>query len=175
MVDRDPFHHGAAAPAQSGRRQRVTPYAALLHSRRLTGLAAAEARIADLESALANLAASAVRDATTGSLNRRGIREMFAHEAAHADRSGQPILTALIELPGLHGLRRLRGPAWADAALARLTRILLRSLRPIDLCARWDADEFLVLMPGGDSRLAAEALAPVRVAVSALAAEVAPA
>jgi len=77
---------------------RVTPYEFLLHGRRVKRLAAAEARIAELESALHDAGENAIRDPLTGAFNRRGMNEMFSREVARAQRTGQPLALALINL-----------------------------------------------------------------------------
>ena len=58
-------------------------------------LAAAEVRIAELETALREVGEHASHDPLTGALNRRGFNEVFAREAARARRSGRPLALAL--------------------------------------------------------------------------------
>ena len=66
------------------------------HGRPFAG--AAEARIVELESALNDASENAIRDPLTGAFNRRGMNKMFSREAARAQRTGQPLALALIDL-----------------------------------------------------------------------------
>jgi diguanylate cyclase (GGDEF)-like protein len=128
-------------------------------------LAAAEARIAELETALREVGEHASHDPLTGALNRRGINEVFAREAARARRSGQPLALALIDLDDFKAINDRHGHAVGDAALIHLTQVLAATLRPTDLCCRWGGEEFVVLMPGADRAAAKRALARVQKAI----------
>jgi diguanylate cyclase len=130
-------------------------------------LAAAEARIAELESALNEADEFASRDPLTGVFNRRGMVEIFARESSRAQRGGQPFALALIDLDDFKSVNDNYGHAAGDAALAHLTSVIAQTLRPTDLCCRWGGEEFVVIMPSADRTSAKRALARVQAAISA--------
>jgi diguanylate cyclase (GGDEF)-like protein len=148
-----------------GVRHRVMPYESMLRGHALSRLVAAEARIAELETALREVGEHASHDPLTGAMNRRGINEVFAREAARARRSGQPLALALIDLDDFKAINDRHGHAVGDAALIHLTQVLAATLRPTDLCCRWGGEEFVVLMPGADRAAAKRALARVQKAI----------
>jgi diguanylate cyclase len=146
---------------------RVTPHEFLLHGRRVKRLAAAEARIAELESALHDAHENSIRDPLTGTFNRRGMNEMFSREAARAQRTGQPLTLALIDLDNFKSINDQHGHAVGDTALVHLTQVISKTLRPTDLCSRWGGNEFVVLMPGADCNFAKRILACVQATLAA--------
>jgi diguanylate cyclase len=122
-------------------------------------LLAAEARIAELESALRHADEVGSHDPLTGAFNRRGMNEAFAREAARARRSGQSLALALIDLDDFKGVNDHHGHAVGDAALVHLTRVIGETLRPTDLCCRLGGEEFVLVMPGSARAAAKQALA----------------
>ncbi|HRE18300.1 MAG TPA: GGDEF domain-containing protein [Rhodocyclaceae bacterium] len=148
-------------------RQRNSRNDSLMHDLAVNQLAAAEARIAELEAALREAREVASHDPLTGALNRRGMNEAFAREKARAKRVGQPLAIALIDLDDFKCINDRHGHAVGDAALVQLTRILGETLRPTDICCRLGGEEFVLMMPGSDRAAARKALARVQEAMSA--------
>lgn len=118
----------------------------------------AEARIAELESALRQLTEISHSDPLTGALNRRGIAEAFARETARAVRQDAPLTLAVLDLDDFKRVNDRYGHSAGDAALIRLTELARRSLRPTDAWGRLGGEEFLVLMPDADLASAHRAL-----------------
>jgi diguanylate cyclase len=129
-------------------------------------LAAAEARIAELEAAVREAHGIASHDPLTGVYNRRGMNEAFVRETARARRTGQPLALALIDLDDFKRINDHHGHAVGDAALVHLTRIVAQTLRPTDLCCRLGGEEFVVVMPGADRAVADRVLARLQAAVA---------
>ncbi len=110
-------------------------------------LLAAEARIADLESALSRARAAAVTDTLTGVLNRRGFGQAHEREAARSRRNGSPLALALIDLDDFKRLNDTFGHHAGDQALIHLVRIVRSALRPSDILGRFGGEEFVVMLP----------------------------
>lgn len=147
-------------------RRRVRRDAAVIRDGVVLQLFAAQARIAELEAALREAGEAASHDPLTGVLNRRGLNEAFAREAARARRANQPLALVLIDLDDFKGVNDHYGHAVGDAALVHLTRTIAETLRPTDLCCRLGGDELVVLMPGTDHAAAERAMTRLQSAVT---------
>jgi diguanylate cyclase len=148
-------------------RSRIERYETLVGDDVSAQLAAATARIAELESSLREARDVASHDPLTGAFNRRGMTDAFAREAARAQRTGQPLALALIDLDDFKRVNDQHGHAVGDAALVHLTRVIGETLRPTDLCGRLGGEEFVLMMPGSDHAAAQHALARLQAAIAA--------
>lgn len=108
---------------------------------------AAEARIRQLETELAQMSTLVREDPLTRSLNRRGLDEEFAREAARADRYSAPFCIAVLDIDNFKALNDLRGHQTGDDALVHLVKVAKEQLRLTDHIARLGGEEFLVIMP----------------------------
>jgi len=147
-------------------RERTSRNGDLLHDLAVNQLAAAEARIAELEAALREARDVASHDPLTGVLNRRGLQEAFSREKARAKRGEQPLTIALIDLDNFKCINDTHGHAVGDAALVHLTRIIRKTLRPTDICCRLGGEEFVLMMPDSDMQAAERALARLQAALA---------
>lgn len=107
----------------------------------------AEHRIRQLETQLAEMSNLIREDPLTHSLNRRGMDDEFAREAARADRYNSPFCIAVIDLDNFKILNDQRGHQTGDEALIHLVRIAQEELRITDQIARMGGEEFLILLP----------------------------
>jgi len=107
----------------------------------------AEARIHALEAKLQHLSELVREDQLTGSLNRRGLDDVFERETARADRRGTPLCIAVLDLDDFKKLNDTYGHIAGDAALKHLVKIVKETLRSMDVIARFGGEEFLILMP----------------------------
>jgi diguanylate cyclase (GGDEF)-like protein len=89
-------------------------------------------------------------DSLTGLANRRAFDESLTVEIARAERDGQPMTVALVDLDGLKRINDRFGHLAGDRVLADVARALERSVRTGDRCFRWGGDEFAVLLPNTD-------------------------
>jgi diguanylate cyclase len=107
----------------------------------------AENRIHTLEAKLQHLSELVREDQLTGSLNRRGLDDVFERETARADRRGTPLCIAILDLDDFKKLNDTYGHIAGDAALKHLVKIVKDTLRSMDVIARFGGEEFLILMP----------------------------
>ncbi|MEB0133756.1 GGDEF domain-containing protein [Actimicrobium sp. CCC2.4] len=108
---------------------------------------AAEQRIHDLESQLAAMSELVREDQLTGSLNRRGLDDVFDRELARADRRKSPLCIAMLDLDDFKRLNDTHGHVAGDEALVYLVRVIKDTLRTMDVLARFGGEEFLILLP----------------------------
>jgi diguanylate cyclase len=107
----------------------------------------AEARIMQLETQLTEMSTLVREDPLTGSLNRRGMDDEFAREAARADRHDSPFCIAVIDIDNFKALNDARGHQTGDDALVHLVAVAKEELRLTDHIARMGGEEFLVMLP----------------------------
>ena len=107
----------------------------------------ADGRIKTLESQLAHMSELVREDQLTGSLNRRGLDDVFERELARADRRAQPLCIALLDLDDFKRINDTHGHAAGDEALIHLVRVVKDTLRTMDVIARFGGEEFLILLP----------------------------
>ena len=115
----------------------------------------AESRIHTLEAKLQHLSELVREDQLTGSLNRRGLDDVFERETARADRRGTPLCIAILDLDDFKKLNDTYGHIAGDAALKHLVKIVKDTLRSMDVIARFGGEEFLILMPETSAEAAA--------------------
>ena len=107
----------------------------------------AEARILDLESKLEQMSELVREDQLTGSLNRRGLDDVFERELARSDRRVSPLCVAMLDLDDFKRLNDTHGHQAGDQALVHLVRVIKDTLRTMDVIARFGGEEFLILLP----------------------------
>lgn len=122
----------------------------------------AETRIKELENKLAHMSELVREDQLTGSLNRRGMEDIFEREADRADRRNTPLCIALLDLDNFKKLNDTHGHSAGDEALVHLVRIVKQTLRSIDVIARYGGEEFVIIMPETGLDEAAQAMTRVQ-------------
>jgi diguanylate cyclase (GGDEF)-like protein len=126
-------------------------------------LLAAEAAVAmeraDRFSSVASLAAS---DPLTGLPNRRRWDEEAARMVARAERTGEPLTIALMDLDRFKAYNDARGHQTGDRLLKEASAVWRDQLRAGDLLARWGGEEFAVALPGATAEQAVPVLERLR-------------
>ncbi len=108
-------------------------------------LAAARARIAELETEIARLSA---RDPLVPALLTLGaFRAQLELDVQRAHRYTRPLALAVIDIDRFRRLNRTRGYRVGDVVLGAVGQLLAASTRAHDLACRAGGDEFLALLP----------------------------
>jgi len=107
----------------------------------------AENRIQHLESQLEKMSELVREDQLTGSLNRRGLDEVFEREFARVDRQGGTICIAMLDLDDFKRLNDTHGHIAGDEALVHLVGLVKEVLRTMDVVGRFGGEEFLIILP----------------------------
>jgi len=107
----------------------------------------AESKIAELETKLEQMSELVREDTLTGSLNRRGLDDVFEREFARAERRSAPLCIALLDLDDFKRLNDTYGHSAGDEALIHLVRVVKETLRTMDVIGRFGGEEFLIVLP----------------------------
>ncbi|MGY1620952.1 GGDEF domain-containing protein [Geodermatophilus sp. SYSU D00965] len=119
-------------------------------------VAEAQVRIA------AQLHRAAGTDPLTGLANRRAWEADATRSLAHAQRTGEPLTVAVIDLDGFKAVNDHQGHGAGDALLQSLARAWSSELRMADLLGRQGGDEFVLCLPNTDTSHAGELLTRLR-------------
>lgn len=106
-----------------------------------------ETRIRDLESKLEQLSELVREDQLTGSLNRRGLDDVFEREFARSERRKSPLCIAMLDLDDFKRLNDTYGHSTGDEVLIHLVRVIKETLRTMDVIGRFGGEEFLIVLP----------------------------
>ena len=102
----------------------------------------------ELEEANVRLQELATTDELTRIANHREFRSRLAVEVGRAERTGEPLSLALVDVDWFKRFNDDFGHQAGDEALRRVARTLSEASRALDLVARYGGEEFVVLMPG---------------------------
>jgi two-component system, cell cycle response regulator len=109
----------------------------------------------------------ASRDRLTGLYNRGHFDRALGAAMASAERSGQPLALAILDLDRFKAINDVHGHAVGDRALCRLAELLSRAMRRTDMVARYGGEEFVVLMPGTTPEAALQRMEALRREIAA--------
>jgi diguanylate cyclase (GGDEF)-like protein len=115
-------------------------------------------RVIKLQAALASkhedLAYLATHDSLTDLLNRPGILEVASRELDRVNREEHPLWLAIVDIDHFKAINDKLGHAAGDAILCEVAQRMRSAVRSYDLIGRYGGDEFLVIMPDLDRRMA---------------------
>jgi diguanylate cyclase (GGDEF)-like protein len=104
-----------------------------------------------------------VRDSLTGLLNHAAVMDQLDLEVARAQRTGEPLAFAMVDLDHFKRINDSDGHAAGDRVLQTLSRLLQQRLRKTDIIGRYGGEEFAIILPGADAASAANLLEDLRV------------
>lgn len=104
----------------------------------------------------AEFAERAERDTLTGLGNRRHLDRRCAELLPAAQRDGQPLALAEIDIDHFKAINDQHGHACGDQVLVALAQLLRDNTRACDVLVRHGGEEFVVVLPGMGLEQAAE-------------------
>ena len=108
---------------------------------------------------------SSLHDPLTGLANRRLMDIEFKRNLAMADRFGQLFSVILLDIDHFKKYNDTHGHTAGDQILVKVTGIISKETRGIDLNVRYGGEEFLILLPNTGSEEAAKLAERIRMAV----------
>lgn len=96
----------------------------------------------------------AERDGLTGLFNHRYFVDAVEREFARARRYRRPLSLLMIDLDGFKTINDTCGHPQGDQVLRQVARLILQSVRFVDVAARYGGDEFSIILPETDLRAA---------------------
>jgi diguanylate cyclase (GGDEF)-like protein len=109
---------------------------------------AAERSVRQLQARIAQLTPF---DTITGLLNQRRFREELEREHGRSTRAWDSYAVLRLDVDGMGALNDEFGTPVGDRVLEQIAACLKPCLREYDVVARFDEDEFALLLPGADA------------------------
>jgi diguanylate cyclase (GGDEF)-like protein len=100
-----------------------------------------------LGEALAIIAEQSVRDALTGTYNRRKMDEQLVTELARAERHERPLSLLMFDIDHFKRVNDSLGHPAGDEVIRHVAKIGADGLRKSDFIGRYGGEEFVVILP----------------------------
>lgn len=106
-----------------------------------------ERKVVEVQTLQQALQQQATRDFLTGLFNRRHLDEVLPGMLRQAQREGQPLAVAIIDLDHFKSVNDVFGHAAGDRLLSNFGRMLAAHSRRSDVACRYGGEEFCLLLP----------------------------
>ncbi|GEM_PF-1466670 len=93
-----------------------------------------------------------VTDELTGLLNRRYFFNRLAQEISKAKRNNRPFSLLILDVDHFKDINDTYGHLEGDEVLRVISKVLLRSVRDMDVVTRYAGDEFIAILPEADKK-----------------------
>ncbi len=107
-----------------------------------------------------------VHDSLTGLYDRSRFHELVSLELQRAKRYERAFSILFLDIEDFHQVNRDFGNLVGDSVLCTVSMQITGSIRPTDAAARFDADQFAVILSETDAEGAAETASRIRRAIS---------
>jgi two-component system, cell cycle response regulator len=101
----------------------------------------------ELEVKNRELAQLSISDGLTGLFNHRHMQELLEEEFERANRTGDPLAVAMLDLDRFKSVNDSYGHQVGDHVLQAMSEILRNTAREIDRLGRYGGEEFIVILP----------------------------
>ena len=108
----------------------------------------------------------AIKDPLTKIYNRRFFIEVAEKELERDKRKGSPLSVIILDIDHYKKVNDSYGHLIGDQVLINLANLCLNNIRNMDIFARFGGDEFVILMPDTDKKMASETADRLRVLVA---------
>lgn len=107
-------------------------------------------------------------DELTKVFNRRTLTQRLEQERSRAERTGEPLSVALMDLDHFKVVNDTHGHAVGDAVLRKFAETVQATMRETDVFGRYGGEEFLLILTATDPAAAKPALERIRAGLAAV-------
>jgi len=123
--------------------------------------------IAGLKDSRERMVEQATRDFLSGLFNHMHFQERLQTEIERAERYDRPLAVLVLDIDRFKLVNDTLGHQIGDSILRQLGALVSRTIRSMDIAARYGGDEFAVILPEADEETALAAAERVRADVEA--------